>query len=117
MDLIILNKIKMKNISSISFAVALALNMVHASSFKGSSPDESFHNMSENKNAWDYDKDASTAGAIIGFVVFGIAYIFVIVTLMIDVTSKIQEYTDLIEDDKHELASMDFDYNSEECKE
>ena len=106
----------MKN-TYISLAIAMMLNMVEANSFKGDSPLASFENMSDNKNAWDYDKNGSTAGAVIGFTVFGVAYVFVIIMLMLDVTNKIKEYSEEIENDKIALSELSFDYNSEEVKE
>ena len=93
------------------------MNMAQANSFRGESPDESFFGMSSNKNAWDYNKDASFAGCVVGFVIFAIAYVFVIIALMHDIMSKLKEYDQDIEDDKRQLKELGFDIHSEECEE
>ena len=89
----------MKHLSKIAMALALLLNMVQSSSFKGESPDASFENQSSNKNDWTYDPNASYVGFVIGFSVFGVAYIFVIVALMHDIMTKLSDYDDEIKED------------------
>ena len=74
--------------------------------------------MSSDKNGWDYNKDdASFAGCVIGFVLFAIAYVFVIIALMHDIMTKLSEYDVDIEDAKRQLKELGFDIHSEECEE
>ena len=106
----------MKNLSKIAMALALLLNMVQSSSFKGESPDASFENQSSNKNDWTYDPNASYAGFVIGFSVFGVAYIFVIVALMHDIMTKLSDYDDEIKEDLKYLKELGYDIESDECR-
>ena len=75
-----------------------SLATVGASSFIGESPVESFLKVSSNKNGWS--DDASWAGCVLGFTIFIVTYLFVVVAIFYDVLSKIREYSEMIEDDK-----------------
>ena len=87
-----------------------SLASVGANSFIGETPVESFLKMSSNKNAWA--DDASWAGCVLGFTIFIVTYLFVVVAIFYDVLSKIREYSERIEDDKQTLARMNFDINN-----
>ena len=97
-------------------ALALFSNMVQSSSFKGESPDASFAAQSSNKNDWTYDPNASYAGFIIGFCVFGVAYFFVIVALMHDIMTKLSEYDEDIKEDLIQLKELGYDVEGDEHK-
>ena len=53
---------------------------------------------------------------MVGFAVFGVAYIFVIVAIMHDIGTKINEYDDEIYEDLKQLKELGYDVESEECK-
>ena len=86
----------------------MSLATVGASSFLGESPVDSFLRMSPNLNDWDRDSGISWIACVIGFCIFIVTYLFVVVALFHDVLSKIREYAELIEDDKKTLKSMDY---------
>ena len=52
--------------------------------------------MSGNNNPWD---GGSIAGAIIGFAVFGLSYIGVVIYIFYDINKSKGEYQELIEQD------------------
>ena len=89
--------------------------MVQAAGFRGESPLATWENQSSNKNDWTYDANASYAGMIIGFSIFGVAYIFVVVALMHDIFTKMSEYDYDIEEDLKQLKALGYDVESEEC--
>ena len=81
-----------------ALSVCLMASMAAANSFIGETSVESFLRMSSNKNEWG--GDASWAGAVLGFTVFIVTYLFVVVAILYDAISKIREYSEMIEDDK-----------------
>ena len=87
-------------------------SMAAASSFIGETPVESFLYISSNKNQWG--DDASWAGAVLGFTIFIVTYLFVVVAIFYDAISKIREYSEMIEDDKQSLARLNYDINNED---
>ena len=76
--------------------------------------------MSSDKNYWTYDDDVIGVfymRFLVGYTSFGILYLSAIIILMYDIRSKMKEYDEAIEEDKEELKALDFDFESEDCKE
>ena len=71
--------------------------------------EESFLNMSENKNEWI---PVNAVGTIIGFSVFGILYIYTVISVLIDTYNKGIEYDSLIENDLAEMQRLGMDKNN-----
>ena len=85
---------------------ALMLSYVAAaddeqSVFRGSTPFNSWKGMSDNNNPWD---SGSTAGAIIGFAVFGLSYIYVVIMIFADINKSKNDYIEMVEDDKRIIS-------------
>ena len=75
-------------------ALALAaLVQVASAQYKGSSPKASFNNQSEDTGLWD---TGSMVGAILGFAVFGIAYMYTIVYIFYDMNDRKKMYEDMV---------------------
>ena len=64
--------------------------------YRGSTPHESFKNNSPNNNPWN---DTMTAGAFIGFIIFGISYIYVVISIFYDINKSKHQYMELVEED------------------
>ena len=64
--------------------------------YRGSTPIESFRRNSPNNNPWT---DTMTAGAFIGFIIFGISYIYVVISIFYDINKSKHEYMELVEED------------------
>ena len=96
------------------FTLAMMLSLVSAaddssksdasSIFRGSSPKDvsgsgpnSWGIQSDDNNPWT---GTSTAGAVIGFTVFALTYIYVIIYIFYDIHQNKDKYTKLVEDDK-----------------
>ena len=103
----------MKTSQALCLLASLLASANANGSFISESPTASFLRVSSNKNDWDYDgKSTSWAICVIGYAVFIVTYLFVVVALFYDVTSKIREYSEMIEDDKVTLQRMNFDINN-----
>ena len=76
--------------------------------------EESFLNMSENKNEWI---PVNAVGTIIGFSVFGILYIYTVISVLIDTYNKGIEYDSLIENDLAEMQRLGMDKNNDDFQE
>ena len=76
--------------------------------------EESFLNMSENKNEWI---PVNAVGTIIGFSVFGILYIYTVISVLIDTYNKGIEYDSLIENDLAEMQRLGMDKNNADFQE
>ena len=74
-----------------------------ASIFKGFSPKASHENMSGNNNPWT---GGSTAGAIIGFSVFALSYIFVVIYIFYDINKSKNQYIEMVEEDKNIISQL-----------
>ena len=59
--------------------------------------------MSPNNNPWN---NSMTAGAFIGFIVFGVSYIYVVIYIFFDINRSKHEYLNLVEEDKHEITKL-----------
>ena len=92
-----------------SIIALCSIALTSAASFDSESPESSFLRQSSNKNAWDYDNKHSWAVCILGYTVFIVTYLFVVVAILYDAISKIREYTEMIEDDKKTLENMNYD--------
>ena len=92
-----------------TISLMAAMSTVGASSFIGESPVSSFLRMSDDMNDWTAEGEAGSWGiCVIGFTVFIMTYLFVVVALFHDVLGKIKEYSGLIEDDKDQLTRLGF---------
>ena len=76
--------------------------------------EESFLNMSENKNEWI---PVNAVGTIIGFSVFGILYIYTVISVLIDTYNKGIEYDSLIDNDLAEMQRLGMDKNNADFQE
>ena len=77
------------------FQTLLALAM--ASAYRGSSPHESFYNMSPPEgNDWT---SGSKVGCTLGFIVFGCAYLGTVVAIFLDINKNSKSYDDQIQAD------------------
>ena len=81
-----------------------ALSVINAQVYKGSTKAESFERMSPPEgNDWT---GASKAGAVIGFVVFGLAYLSVILAIFHDIRKSGNNYDNMIAEDKIKMAEL-----------
>ena len=79
------------------FVLALLVLMTSAQVYKGQSPPESFYKMSPPEgNDW---VPRSKAGAILGFAVFGFAYLATVVSIILDIRKSGNNYEQLISED------------------
>ena len=78
-------------------AAVMAEEDVEQSIYRGMSPKSSFDRNSPNNNPWT---DTMTAGAFIGFIIFGISYIYVVIYIFYDINRSKHEYMELVEEDK-----------------
>ena len=76
---------------------ALVMAQDEASIFRGVTPRESWLKNSPNNNPWDGNM---TAGAFIGFILFGISYIYVVIYIFYDINRSKHQYIEMIEEDK-----------------
>ena len=67
------------------------------------SPLESFMVISAQNNSWE---ERYPIGAIIGFALFGLAYVITVIKIFIDINKRKNEYDEIIEDDKAELSRL-----------
>ena len=81
-----------------------ALAIVNAQQYKGSTKPESFYRMSPAEgNDWT---DASKVGAILGFLVFGTAYLTVVLSIFNDIKKSGNNYDQMIAEDKMKMAEL-----------
>ena len=72
------------------FVLALLIIAANAAVYRGSSPHESFYKMSPPEgNDWD---GKSKTGAIMGFAVFGFAYIATVISIILDIRKSGDNY-------------------------
>ena len=71
--------------------------------FRGQTPIASFRNNSPNNNPWT---DTMTAGAFLGFIVFGISYIYVVIYIFYDINRSKHLLLEEIEQDKQMIKTM-----------
>ena len=83
--------------ASMMLAAVMAEEDVEQSIYRGMSPKSSFDRNSPNNNPWT---DTMTAGAFIGFIIFGISYIYVVIYIFYDINRSKHEYMELVEEDK-----------------
>ena len=77
-------------------AYAVMAQEEEASIYRGSTPKESFARNSPNNNPWN---DTMTAGAFIGFIIFGVSYIYVVISIFYDINKSKHMYMELVEED------------------
>ena len=82
-----------------------------ASVFRGFTPMSSWGNQSPNNNPWD---GTNTAGAAIGFIVFGLSYIYVVVYIFFDINRSKNEYLEMVEEDKNIINNLNVPPNMRE---
>ena len=82
-----------------------------ASVFRGMTPMSSWNNQSPNNNPWT---GTSTAGAAIGFIVFGLSYIYVVVYIFFDINRSKNEYLEMVEEDKNIINNLNVPPNMRE---
>eukprot|EP00355_Strombidium_rassoulzadegani_P000759 CAMPEP_0168615008 /NCGR_PEP_ID=MMETSP0449_2-20121227/4278_1 /TAXON_ID=1082188 /ORGANISM="Strombidium rassoulzadegani, Strain ras09" /LENGTH=81 /DNA_ID=CAMNT_0008655725 /DNA_START=77 /DNA_END=322 /DNA_ORIENTATION=- len=80
--------------------MANSLNQVNAIYTTGESTRESLKVMSEDLNAWT---DTGKVGAILGFGVFLLTFLIVIVLIFLDISKNGETYEELIKDDLNQL--------------
>jgi hypothetical protein len=81
---------------------SVAANEEVVSSFP-ESPKESMYRMSPDYNYWD---NRYPVGAIIGFVISAILYIYIVVLIFRDIFKSMREYDEVIKDDLDELKKL-----------
>ena len=74
-----------------------------ASVFRGKTPLKSWEYQSPNNNPWT---DTTVAGALIGFIVFGLSYIYVVVMIFYDINKSKNMYIELVEEDKQIIDDL-----------
>ena len=75
--------------------------------FQGCSPFKSFAFASKNYGLeWS---GSAKFGAIVGFGIFGIMYLFTIVSIIVDIFKRQKEYEGMVEDDKQKLTALGID--------
>ena len=89
-------------------AVAMLLATVNAqdeteSIFRGQSPFASFNGQSGENNPWT---DGSTVGAVLGFLVFGVSYLYVVGYIFYDINEQKKMYTNLVEEDRDTIKQL-----------
>jgi len=82
-----------------------------ASVFRGMTPMSSWGNQSPNNNPWT---GTSTAGAAVGFIVFGLSYIYVVVYIFFDINRSKNEYAEMVEEDKNIINNLNVPPNMRE---
>ena len=83
--------------ASMMLAAVMAEEDAEQSIYRGMTPKSSFDRNSPNNNPWT---DTMTAGAFIGFIIFGISYIYVVIYIFYDINRSKHEYMELVEEDK-----------------
>ena len=91
----------------------LLINAVSAQ-YQGSSPKESFYKMNDDVNEWT---GSGQVGAILGFGIFGIMYLYAIVMIFMDIRKNDKHYTALLEEANTQMSQLGIDRHSAEMKE
>ena len=89
----------------------LLVSSVSAQLFVGSSPRESFFDQSEGDTEW---AGASTAGAIIGFTVFGVAFLGTVVAIFYDTHKRSLDYDAKIAKALSDMTKLGMDKDMEQ---
>jgi len=55
-----------------------------------------------------------TAGAFIGFIIFGISYVYVVISIFYDINKSKHEYMELIEEDLAIIQQLNISQNMKE---
>ena len=86
------------------FVLALLIIAANAAVYKGSSPHESFYKMSPPEgNDW---QSRNVAGAILGFAVFGCAYLATVISIVLDIRKTDANYDQLIAEDISTIKNL-----------
>ena len=104
----------MKSITAYVLSMLLALAAAaetaeSASTFRGSTPFKSWETNSPDNNPWS---GGATAGAIIGFSLFGVSYIFVVIYIFMDINKSKKEYQEMVEEDKNTIKQLNVSANT-----
>ena len=91
-----------------AFQAAVMMATAQALDTRYTTPEASFKNMSMDRSEWI---GANTVGCILGFVVFGLMYLYTIVMILIDTCKRGAEYDALIENDIAEMQRLGMDTN------
>ncbi len=70
------------------------------------SPFASFEVMSPQNNTWE---NRYPLGAIVGFALFGLAYVITVIKIFIDINQRMKEYDEVILDDLSEMSRLGMD--------
>ena len=90
--------------TQILLVAALFLSVIDAQVFKGESPRASFEvQSSPDGNDW---KGRSQVGVGLGFSVFGIAYLYTIIQIFIDINKRGKSYEKDIDDDMSQIKTL-----------
>ena len=95
-------------------AVTLLLLNAISAQYQGQSPKESFYKQSPSLNEWN---DTGKIGAILGFAVFGIMYLYAIVMIFRDIRKNDKMYSELLEHDKKTMSELGMERNKAEIEE
>ena len=81
--------------------------------YTGLSPKESFAVQSADMNAWS---STGEVGAILGFITFGVLFLFTVVSIFYDNSQRSKAYDEMIEDDLQEMKRLGMDKDMAEIK-
>merc|ERR1712146_8401 len=101
-----MGKTKMKSVLTYVLAAMMLAYVAaedDASVFRGMTPKAGWVYQSPNNNPWT---DTSTAGAAIGFIVFGLSYIYVVIYIFYDINKSKNTYMEMVEEDKNIIAQL-----------
>ena len=87
-----------------TFVYAMLLALAQAQVYIGKSPPESFMNMSAAEGQ-DWSGRSKT-GCVLGFIVFGCAYIATVISIAIDIRKSGANYEQMIADDLQEMKTL-----------
>lgn len=111
----------MKSVATHVMAVAMLLASAYAQTaedegiFRGKSPKgddggpSSWATQSANNNPWT---SGATAGAIIGFSVFALSYLYVVVYIFYDINRSKHNYMEMVADDKNVIRQLNVSKNT-----
>ena len=89
---------------------ALLFSGVMGQATKAFSPRASFYLQSADLNAWT-TPEAYLAG--VGFVIFGVMYVFTVIYIFVDTYRRGVEFDEMIENDKQTMTSLGMNYTSD----
>ena len=100
--------------AAVTNVILLLLFSTISAQYQGESPKESFYKQNPSLNEWN---STGQAGAVIGFGVFGIMYLYAIVMIFRDIRQNDAKYSELLKDDEQTMRDMGMNKDSDEMKE